>query len=113
MIKIVEIIGKPSAILHSDGLKLYDGIVNEFKSHGKIELSFEGITHCTTAFLNASLGKFLINIPDVESVAKKIKFSGIEDDSLIKDKLKLVTENSLNSKARESFDQSIREVFYA
>jgi hypothetical protein len=102
---ISEIIGKTSAVLHSDGLKTYELL----KISGeRITLSFKDITHCTTAFLNASLGKFII-----ENKGNNIfvEFSDLNTD--IQNKIDLVLENARNEKKMNSLDASARGYLYA
>ena len=60
-ISILNLIGTPYAILHDDGLKVYEAVVKTFdKKHPKmVEIDFSGIKRCSTLFLNASFGKLL------------------------------------------------------
>jgi hypothetical protein len=109
MVKIAEIIGKKSAILHSDGLKVYNYLVEELLRGPRIVVSFAGLEHCTTSFLNASIGKLLVNIPDV---SKKISYIESNDDVLI-EKINRVTANALNESLRHAHDESVREYFEA
>ena len=92
---IVEAIGKTSAILHSDGLIVYEKLK---ASELPIELCFSGIDHCTTAFLNASVGKLLIEEPDK---AKQIKYTGIEGNDYLQSKVDLVLQNATNEKKKD------------
>jgi len=111
-IKITEVLGKNSAVLHSDGLKLYDAMVEEYKASNQITLSFSNITHCTTAFLNASIGKFLSNYPNPLQVKKDLLISDLPTDSLINVKINRVIENVLDEKKRTTYDASIRTYFH-
>jgi len=106
-LSITSIIGKNSAILHSDGLILFDKI-KDLKD--PFVISFQGIEHCTTAFLNASIGKFLAENPDR---AKLIDFDGLVGNDYLESKLKLVVENAGVEKKRNSLDNSARGFFYA
>ena len=105
ILKISKIIGKTSAVLHSDGLKTYELLRT---SGERITLSFKDITHCTTAFLNASLGKFIIEIKGKNIV---VEFSNLNTD--IRNKIDLVLENARNEKKMTSLDSSARGYFYA
>lgn len=103
---ISEIIGKTSAVLHSDGLITYEVLKN---SGDKILVSFKNISHCTTAFLNASIGKFIIENKGNSNII--VEFSDLNDD--IKDKIDLVLENARDEKKRTSLDSSARGYLYA
>jgi hypothetical protein len=105
ILTISEIIGKTSAVLHSDGLKTYELL----KTSGeRITLSFKDITHCTTAFLNSSMGKFIIENKGNNVI---IEFSDLNAD--IQNKIDLVLENARNEKKMTSLDSSARGYFYA
>ena len=103
---VTEVIGKHSAILHSDGLKLYE-LIKAYSKQGEIELSFEHLEFCTTSFLNASIGKYIqeMNTEDGIVYAHTPKH--------IAEKLQLVRENALDEKKRARRDEMTREVFYA
>ena len=105
---ISEILGKPSAILHSDGLTLYEKMKEA--NEDNVILSFNGISHCTTAFLNASIGKFLIENPKKASF---IQFRDLGQEPHIRQKLDLVLENALNEKKRDRMNRLSRDLFHA
>ncbi|WP_439473679.1 STAS-like domain-containing protein [Algoriphagus formosus] len=104
MIQLTEILGKSIAILHSDGLKIYDAIMEELVTNGTVELNFEGISTCTTAFLNASLGKVLINSPKSTALIQILN----ADNSTL-EKIEWVKENALDQARREAREESLRE----
>lgn len=104
-LKIAEILGKGSAILHSDGLLVFAKLQSIDKS--QITISFEKITHCTTAFLNACIGKFVIE----NKTNKSLEFVDASED--IRNKIKLVLDNVQNEKKRSSLNDSARRFFYA
>ena len=103
---ISETLGKTSAILHSDGLFVYEKLQGIAKD--RITLSFKGISHCTTAFLNASIGKFII---ENKGKDKFINFTDVSED--IQNKIELVQDNARNEKKRNSLDTSARGFLYA
>jgi len=105
-LNIAKEIGKTSAILHSDGLALYNKL--EAASGSSITLSFKDIVHCTTAFLNASIGKYITIYKDQE---KNLHFIDVTDD--IKNKINLVLENARDEKKRSSLDESSRQILHA
>ena len=93
-IKITDVINKSSAVLHSDGLMLYDVIVQEYNAHHHVIISFDDLNYCTTAFINASIGKFLENVDNPQQVFKHLDF--IVNDELINSKIKRVTDKFIN-----------------
>lgn len=99
-INVFQTIGKSSAILHTDGLALFDRLET---ADGPIIISFKGIMHCTTAFLNASIGKFVMLSPEART---KLKF--IDTTSEIKHKIDVVIENAIDEKKRASLRASAK-----
>lgn len=108
MVKIIDIIGKSSAILHSDGLKVYQYLIEEILRTPKVVVSFAGLEHCTTSFLNASIGKLLMNRPEVVD-----KISYVDADKMLQSKIERVQYNALNESLRQAHDQSVRDYFEA
>ncbi len=107
---IFEIIDKNVAILHSDGIKVFEEIEKALKNNSILNVSFKNIEVCTTAFLNSSIGKiFLLN----EEYKKKIKLVEFENKELIEDKIQIVLKNIENKKSLESYENSIRTEFYS
>lgn len=97
-ISVSQVIGKSSAVLHSDGLLIYEQMKSsQVSEKTDLTVSFEGVTHCTTSFLNASIGKFLLENPSTT-----IKFDGISKENSLMEKIDLVVENALNAKKRDS-----------
>ena len=108
-IKISDVIGKNSAILHSDGLKFFEEIVARYNPQGKLEISFEGLVHCTTAFLNASIGKFLLLTPEKEIALKNLQYSHV-DDAVLRSKIVQVQKLSMDEKKRLDMMNSSRRL---
>lgn len=102
---IADILGKSSAILHSDGLVVFEKI-KQAKDED-ISISFKGIEYCTTAFLNASVGKYIVDTKG----AKTINYIDVSED--IQNKITLVEENVRNEKKRNSLDDSSRGFLFA
>jgi len=103
---VTEVIGKSSAILHSDGLKLYD-LIKKHVKQGEVEVSFEHLEFCTTSFLNASIGKY------VQEMHSEAGIVYAHTPKHIEEKLQLVRENALDEKKRAIRNEMTREVFYA
>lgn len=104
MIKVKNIIGKSIAVLSSDGLKLYNAIVEDLAEKKTILIDFEGLDQITSSFLNASIGKIWMNAPDM---AESINFKGTS--SSLKQRIELVKENALNKERSLLRDETIRE----
>ncbi|MEX2410026.1 MAG: STAS-like domain-containing protein [Candidatus Paceibacterota bacterium] len=104
MINISEILNKPNAILHTDGNKLYDAIIESIPGSKEITLSFEGISHCTTSFLNASLGKLWMNKPELKDF-----FTFHEASPSLIEKIEMVKDHALNQNKRENWESAARE----
>lgn len=88
---VINIIGKPMAILHSDGLLLFESIKKAGNS--PINLSFKGIEHCTTAFLNASIGNYII-------YSKDPALTFTNTNPIIDKRIQIVLDNAGNNRAQ-------------
>lgn len=95
---ISKLISKSSAILHSDGNKVYQELIDLSKPNQKIELDFTGLDFCTTSFLNASIGAFFMNVPNAKSI---LEFEGIDGKTSLKMKIAEVIELATNQSKRE------------
>lgn len=104
MITVKNIIGKSIAVLSSDGLKLYNAIVEDLAQKKTIVIDFEGLDQVTSSFLNASIGKIWMNAPDL---AESLNFKGTS--SSLKQRIDLVKENALNKEKGLLRDELIRE----
>ena len=80
-LSIAQIIGKPIAVLDIDGRKVYEQIEAAYKRGERIILSFKGLQHVTTAFLNAAIGKFLLNALKPEEAISAVTIQDITDNS--------------------------------
>lgn len=54
------IIGKSIAAMDSDGQKVYETMTRVFEQYGHVTVSLAGVDLLTTAFLNASFGRFVL-----------------------------------------------------
>lgn len=93
---VTDIIAKSSAILHSDGLILYNKL--QAAGNSEIVLSFAGIEHCTTAFLNASLGNYVLGS---QAKYNQLELEGTNDD--LNSKITMVVENAIDQKKNDSY----------
>ena len=88
---ISNIIDASNAISHSDGLEVYK-YLNSLKSKKEdITISFDGINRVSTAFLNACLGKMLLEGSYSESYINRK-----QTDKMILRKLDSVIDNAKN-----------------
>jgi hypothetical protein len=104
MINIRAVLSKNIAILHSDGLKIYDAILEELALENHFSITFEGISTSSTAFLNASIGKLLMNSPEA---LEKMKI--LNADKSVLEKIEWVKENALDKGRREAREDAMRE----
>ena len=93
-LSVSQILNSESAIFHDEGLKVYDEIHKYAKNGDLVELSFHGITTCSTQFMNASVGKLYLEFSrQANTLLKIIDFSQLP---LFESKLNDVIENALN-----------------
>ena len=97
-IKVLDIIDNPYALLHDDGLAVFDIVKKQFDQQrpSDIEIDFSGIKRCSTLFLNASYGKLLATFGE-ETVRKFIKPSHYEETSNFMQKYNEVWDNFSNN----------------
>jgi hypothetical protein len=111
MLKIADVLGKSSAILHSDGLKVCQELLRRYQEHGTAVVSFEGVDRWTTAFLNASIGKFLVNLPGAQPVAPEtLQFYGVTKDSLLARRIDEIIALAQDQQAQQQHDEAVREI---
>jgi hypothetical protein len=93
-LSVSQILNSESAIFHDEGLKVYDEI-HKYVTNGEIvELSFLGISTCSTQFLNACIGKIYLEYSrQADNLLKTIDFDQMP---LFESKLNDVIENALN-----------------
>ena len=78
-----DVIGHDLCVASTDGDKIYDPIVKAFEDGKDVELSFEGITLITSAFLNAAIGRRYDGKYDEKIIKKSLKCVDIERDDKI------------------------------
>lgn len=105
LVKISDVLQKHSAILYSDGLVLLDKL-NSINADSMV-ISFEGISHFTPAFLNASIGKYLNDHPDR---LHSLKFAGVFDE-YYQNQINYVVENAQNRQGGYDWPAFFRFLF--
>lgn len=103
-IKIADIIKSDLALFHQEGLDVYEFLKSAFDNQKSFELSFAGITRCSTQFLNASVGKLYLDY-DYALVDSLISYdyAGL---TILKDKIAEVRDNAINSADYNSYVES-------
>ena len=93
-LSVSQILNSESAIFHDEGLRVYDEI-HKYVTNGEIvELSFLGISTCSTQFMNACIGKIYLEYSkQADNLLKVIDFDQMP---LFESKLHDVIENALN-----------------
>jgi len=81
-----------NAVFHDDGLAVYNKMLPSVKQNKEVELSFEGIKICTTQFLNACVGKLLMEFGS-EHVKKHIHPTQYAEIHAFSEKYSLVFSN--------------------
>lgn len=97
---IAQVIGKPIAVLDIDGRKVYDQLIEAYERHEKVVLSFKGLQHVTTAFLNAAIGRFILSASEPKKAKEMIAIENLENEST-KHKIDQVYQLALNPKLRQ------------
>lgn len=97
---IRDIIKSPIAAFHGEGLQIYEVLEKALKQDQKIIISFAGIDHCATQFLNSSIGKLYLHF-DTKKIDSLISFDFGKLNNL-KHKIDEVKENAINSKVYDS-----------
>jgi len=76
VLRIIDLIGTPNAILHRFGLQVFNAITSHLENGEKVTLSFEGVKNCTTAFCHAAIGKLYLKFPG-KLLKNKFQIAGI------------------------------------
>ncbi len=83
------------------GALLFEKLNEGLKKSENIELSFEGISNCSSAFLNASIGKLYLNF-DQELIKNTLNLTNV-DDPLTAQKI----EDTISAAANVSVHQEL------
>jgi hypothetical protein len=82
---VIEIVGASCCVAACDGQKVHDRIAAALCENKKVELSFEGASELTPAFLNSAVGQLYGDFPE-ELIESSLLFTEIsqEDESILK-----------------------------
>lgn len=80
--KVMDIVGYQLCVSSEDGQKLFDLINQNFQENKKVELSFQGVTNLTSAFLNAAVGQLYGNFSEY-FVKVNLSVIDMEKDDMI------------------------------
>ncbi|KKG06145.1 STAS-like domain-containing protein [Methanosarcina mazei] len=81
-INVMNVVGYRLCVSSEDGQKLFDTINKNFQENKKVELSFQGITNLTSAFLNTAVGQLYGKYPE-SFVRANLSVSHMEKDDLV------------------------------
>jgi len=98
-ISIQNILSNEYAIFHNEGLQVYAILENKIENKEKTQLSFEGISRCSSQFLNACIGKLYL-LKKKEDLDFLLSF--VNTNEVLNYKIQEVIENAINSKEYDS-----------
>lgn len=98
-ISIQNILNNEYAIFHNEGLSVYEILKNKIENREKTQLSFQGISRCSSQFLNACIGKLYL-LYKQDQIDSLLTFENTNE--LLDLKIKDVIENAINSKEYDS-----------
>lgn len=107
VLKIIEIINTPNAILNSFGLKVYEIASQSISNNQPIVLSFQGLKNITSAFCNASIGKIYLTFPNASNL---LSFEGLEQNSMWSEKVQDSIDLALNPEKIKQQNQAISDL---
>jgi len=107
--KLKDIIHSVSAISPQKGLVAYEFVSNHLKSSKDVEISFEGIEDCTSAFCNSFVGKLYMTF-DTKLVDSKLHLTDIDKDNIWFKKLETAKLLGTNENIRQVRQSSIEDL---
>lgn len=110
--RLIDIIGSTSAISPRTGLKAYDFVADTISHSKSINISFDGITDCTSAFCNSFLGKLYMNF-DPNLVDNLVHFSGIESNHIWFKKLYNARLLGTNENVRTTLKSNLNDLIHS
>jgi hypothetical protein len=111
-VKVVDMIGSPTAVSPRAGLKAYDFVSAQLNSGIATEVSFDGVEDLTSAFCNAFIGKLYVN-HSLEMLQAILKISGIEENHVWFKKVQNAILLGTNENARTLHKENLAEVIFS
>lgn len=115
-IVVRTLIGKVNAVLDKDGRVLAEQLEEMWRHNGHVTISFEGINHVTSAFLNASLGRFLLHVGSLaEREARRcsVAFVDLAPDehrtAIVQHMLDQITRKALDAEYSRQYNEALNE----
>lgn len=106
-VNISDILEKGSAVLPEDGKLVYGQLKTAISSKDVIvELNFDGLKFITTAFLNDSVGRYLLEFPQMEA---NITWKPDLEERLVS-RIKRTIALATNDKLRAAHGKALDEV---
>jgi hypothetical protein len=119
-IVVRDLIGKSNAILDKDGRLVAERLEEMWRHNGHAEISFAGINHVTSAFLNAAWGRFLLHVPagaERTARAEQVHFVELAPDAhrteIVQHMLDQITRKALDAAYSQQYDAALTEAAYA
>lgn len=119
-IVVRDLIGKANAILDKDGRLLAEKLEEMWQYHRHAVISFAGINHVTSAFLNASWGRFLMHVPEGterDARAHYVEFTELAPDehreAIVQHMLDQIERKALDAAFSAQYDNALTEAAYA
>jgi hypothetical protein len=100
IINIKNIIESNIAAFHNEGLQIFSILEKSYSKGQQVTVSFEGLKHCSTQFLNAAIGKMYLQYnPALLNNLLRYNFGDLQN---MEAKVEEVKENAINSKEYDS-----------
>ncbi len=107
VLKIIDIINTPNAILHSFGLKVFEVASESVANNKPLVISFDGLKNITSAFCNASIGKLYLSFTHASEL---LTFDGLENNPMWDEKVQSSIKLALNPEKIEQQNQAISDL---
>jgi len=111
IIKIKDVLNSKDALLHSEGLTIFELINKAISEKKQVTLSFTGLDNCSSAFLMSAIGKFYYDHPtETKTIEQYLKYNGIDKKYMLKERLEQVIENALDPEHDKMVEDLLSEV---
>ena len=93
IIKIKDVLNSKDALLHSEGLTIFELINKAISEKKQVTLSFTGLDNCSAAFLMACIGKLYVDYPPGR-IEPYLKYEGNNNKCMLPELIDVVIENA-------------------